>query len=65
MNMENLEFCQETLMGQPVSEIPPNPPLEKGGRSETRLYEGDFWQGRGTGENRISWLRLCPFTDNS
>jgi hypothetical protein len=32
MNMQNLEFCQETLIGQPVTEIPANPPLEKGGQ---------------------------------
>jgi hypothetical protein len=40
MNMENLEFCQETLMGQPVSEIPPNPPFRKGG-------QGGFLAGPG------------------
>jgi len=49
--MKNLENGQEIVFGRIVSEIPPNPPLKKGGRSETRLYEGDFWQGRGPGEN--------------
>jgi hypothetical protein len=57
MNMKNLEFYQETLIGQPASEIPPNP-FAKGGR-------GDFWQGRGAVEDIISWLRLCQFMDNS
>jgi len=42
--MKNLENGQEIVFGRIVSEIPPNPPLKKGGR-------GDFWQGRGPGEN--------------
>jgi hypothetical protein len=38
--MKNLEICQDILFGQSIAEIPPNPPLTKGGR-------GDFWQGSG------------------
>jgi len=45
------------VFGQILSEIPPNPPLKKGGRSETRLYEGDFWPGPGFKEK--SWLLVA------
>jgi hypothetical protein len=56
--MKNLEIWQEIPIGQPVSEIPPNPPLEKGGR-------GDFWQAIGPKENAIPSLRLCQPTNSS
>jgi len=58
--LKNLEIGQEIVFGRTVSEIPPNPPLKKGGRSETRLYEGDFWQGRGPNENPCYWLQPLP-----
>ena len=44
IDTKNLETWQETLIGQPVSEIPPNPPLRKGGR-------GDFWKARAHGKS--------------
>ena len=47
--MENLENCQEIVLGLTISEIPPNPPFLKGGR-------GDFWQGRGPRGNPGYWL---------
>ena len=53
-----LRNLARTLIGQPVSEIPLNPPLEKGGR-------GDFRQVRRPRENMISWVRLCQFINNS
>jgi hypothetical protein len=34
--MKNLENGEEIMFGRALSEIPPNPPLKKGGR-------GDFW----------------------
>jgi hypothetical protein len=34
--MKNLENSEVIMFGRPLSEIPPNPPLKKGGR-------GDFW----------------------
>jgi len=36
--MKNLENGEEIVFGRTLSEIPPNPPLKKGGR-------GDFWPG--------------------
>jgi hypothetical protein len=42
--MKEPEVGQKILFGQPLAEIPPNPPLKKGGR-------GDFWQARGTRDN--------------
>jgi len=36
--MKNLENVEEIVLGWTLSEIPPNPPLKKGGR-------GDFWPG--------------------
>jgi hypothetical protein len=47
MNMENLEFCQETLMGQPISEIPPQPPFRKGGQVGDSTLRGGFLAGPG------------------
>jgi hypothetical protein len=49
VKMENLENCQEIVLGLTISEIPPNPPFLKGGR-------GDFWQGRGPRGNPGYWL---------
>jgi hypothetical protein len=40
IDIKNLEIGQKILIGQGLSEIPPNPPLIKGGW-------GDFWQDRG------------------
>jgi len=51
VKMKDLEIGHEILFVQPLSEIPPNLPLLKGGR-------GDFWQGRGPGENSARWLQF-------
>jgi hypothetical protein len=57
VKMKNLEIGHEILFVQPLSEIPPNPPLLKGGR-------GDFWLGRGPRENPGYWLRPCQSTNS-
>jgi hypothetical protein len=50
--MKNLENWQEIVFCLTASEIPPNPPLKKGGR-------GDFWQGSGCRGNPGYGLRPC------
>ena len=54
---ETSEIWPKILICQPVSEIPPNPPLIKGGR-------GDFWQACGWRQNPLSLLLRCPSTDH-
>jgi len=53
--MKNLENGQEIVFRRTVSEIPPNPPLKKGGR-------GDFWQGRAPRENATYALQRSQST---
>ena len=48
---ENIETGQVILLVQRLSEIPPNPPLEKTGR-------GDFWGARISVGGPSSWLQL-------
>jgi len=55
--MKNLENGQEIVFRPTVSEIPPNPPLKKGGR-------GDFWQGRAPREKPGYGLHLCHSTNS-
>jgi hypothetical protein len=43
------KFCKEDSFWKPTSEIPPNPPLVKGGR-------GDFW--RALPHGNLFWLRI-------
>jgi hypothetical protein len=48
--MKNLEICQEILFGQPLSEIPPQPPFNKGG-------QGGFLAG--PWPKKKSWLLVA------
>jgi hypothetical protein len=57
VKMKNFEIGHEILLLQPLSEIPPNPPLLKGGR-------GDFWQGSGPGENPACWFQVFQSGSN-
>jgi len=51
--MKNFEICQEILFGRSLSEIPPNPPLIKGG-------EGGFLAGQGFQEKASTLLAILP-----
>jgi hypothetical protein len=56
--MKKIEICQKILFGRPVSEIPPNPPFDKGG-------QGGFLAGPWFWGNIGCWVRLCQSTNYS